>query len=148
MVPYWCVTCIEKFYEFHQVCFPSGYYLLPELLRPLPWHSSVTVVNRLLSERSRVRIPSGARDCSLRQRCTPCLGPPSLLFSWVSGIVLWSKEARSVRLTTDPTSGELKNEWCCTSTPPLIISFHVQRQVSILHCLYLLAIPKAIFNIS
>lgn len=89
LLGYWCVTCVEQFFGFHHFSFSSGYYLPLELLLPLPWDSSVTVVTRLRDERSRVQIPSGARDCSLRQKSTPYLGPPR----WVPGIVPWSEEA-------------------------------------------------------
>jgi hypothetical protein len=140
LLGYWCVTCVEQVFESHHFSFSSGFYLPPELLLPLPWDSSVTVVTRLRAERSRFQIPSGARDFSLRQKSTPYLSPPS----WVPRIVPLGKEGRWVRLNADPASGEVKNEWCYISTPPFVLSFHVQRQVSTLHCLYRLYISTAL----
>jgi hypothetical protein len=51
----------------------------------------------------------------------PALGPTSPLIQWVRGLSLWGKSDRGVKLTSAPTSAEVKNTWICTSTVSYVV---------------------------
>jgi len=54
-------------------------------------------------------------------------GPPRILFNWYRGTFVTAKRLEREINHSPPSSGEVKNEWSYTSTPPVPLNSFVQR---------------------
>jgi len=85
--------------------------------------SGVGIVPKLWDVQFKVRIPVGTRDCSLSPKCPNWFrGPMQSPIQWIweffpSGEVGVGSKAADASSSLPPSSAEVKNKWCCISTP-------------------------------
>ena len=81
--------------------------------------ASVGKANRLSAERIVVRNPAGARDVSSPKHVERIWGPKSLVFNRCNGSFPGIK--RPGREADHSSGTKVKNEWSCTSVPPIYL---------------------------
>lgn len=98
-------------------CLKCDVLLLNLLLSAVSWVSVVGIATRLGVEWSRVWIPVGARDCFFSGMSRLDLGPTKPI-KWVPGFLLGlGREFYH----SPSSSAKVKNEWSCTSPPPVCL---------------------------
>lgn len=84
---------------------------------------TVRTVTRLRAGRSKFRIPARARNFSLLRNCPGRLSDPlSFIFNGYQGLYRGVKRTMNEVNHVPPSSTEVKNEWCCTSSPPACLN--------------------------
>jgi hypothetical protein len=88
---------------------------------PRSQSSVVGITNRLWTGRSGAREPVDARDFLLASPSKPALGSTWPLFSVYRGSFPGVKRLGREVQHSLPSSAEVKNEWSCTTTPPMCL---------------------------
>ena len=85
-------------------------------------YSAVGIVTRLRAGRSRVQILAVDKECmSLPGMSIPALGPTQPPLQWVTGFFPGVEQPGLFVDNSVPFSAEVKNDWSCTSTPPICL---------------------------
>ena len=88
---------------------------------PRSQSSVVGITNRLWTGRSGAREPVESRDFLLASPSKPALGPTQPLFSVYRGSFPGVKQLGREVKHSFPSSAEVKNEWSCTTMPPMCL---------------------------
>jgi hypothetical protein len=97
--------------------------------------SVLGVVTRLRVPRSGVRMSVGARDFPLLQKSLANLGPNQPSIQLLPGAFSGVKRPGFEGNYVTPCIGEVKNEWNCTTSPPIRVHFMDSDTVTFtFHC--------------